>query len=223
MKIILFGASGQVGGAVTDRLLETSLCSSLTLIVRREVLRFADHPNVTQVILDPSADGFKEEVARHAKGHDVGICCIGIGSGTLKMSESQIAAIEVDLVDRFARGCREAGIDAFEVLTAVGSSSAQSESWFTYSRILGRKHKAVEDAGFEKLAVFQPGMIVGNRHTPHWITHFTRFIPDSLGWGNIHLEELAGAFVAHLATRLPTQTERVVCYGNREMKELIRA
>ena len=87
---------------------------------------------------------------------------------------------------------------------------------------MGKKYKTVLDTGFEKLAVFKPGMIVGNAHTPNWITFFTGFLPDSFGWGNIQQEELAKAFVAHLENKVKLQKDPVVSYGNKEMKDLIK-
>ena len=63
---------------------------------------------------------------------------------------------------------------------------------------------------------------MGNAHTPHWVTYFTRFIPDSLGWGNIHQDEIARAFVAHLEKKVASQNNPVVSYGNKEMKWLIQ-
>ena len=65
-------------------------------------------------------------------------------------------------------------------------------------------------------------MIVGNSHTPRWITYFTALIPDSLGWGNIRQEEVAQAFVAHLEKVVPVQTETIISYGNKEMKWLLK-
>ena len=87
--------------------------------------------------------------------------------------------------------------------------------------MLGKKYRTVLEAGFNKLAVFKPGVIVGNAHTPHWMTYFTRLVPDSFGWGNIHQEEVARAFVAHLEKEADLQKEPVVAYGNKEMKRLI--
>ena len=72
-----------------------------------------------------------------------------------------------------------------------------------------------------KLAVFKPGIIVGNVHTPHWITYLTRLIPDSFGWGNILQDEVARAFVAHLEKKVAVQKQSVIAYGNREMKLII--
>ena len=222
MKCILFGGSGEVGGAVARELIKSEVCSRLTLLGRRAVATMENESKVNQIVVDTSAADFEQVVKEKAQGHDVAISCIGIGSGTRSMTEEQRTAIEVNLVGKFARGCKTAGIEIFELLTAVGSKESQANSRIMPFRVLGKKHKIVLDIGFEKLAVFKPGMIVGNAHTPHWITLFTRFIPDSLGWGNIRQEEVGRAFVAHLEKRVAVQREPVVSYGNKEMKWLIR-
>ena len=139
-----------------------------------------------------------------------------------RASLEELMAIEVNLVGKFARGCKAAGIEIFELLTAVSSSEAQAKSRIMPLRVLGKKHKTVVDVGFTKLAIFKPGMIVGNAHTPRWITLLTHLIPDSLGWGSIRQEEVARAFVAHLEKRVPSQNQSVVSYGNKEMKRLIQ-
>ena len=222
MKILLFGATGQIGSAVTRELLKRGTADTLTLIGRRKAPEFSGRPNVMQVVVDTASPGFQQSVQAAAQGHDAAICCVGIGSGSLRMSPEQIQAIEVDLVAAFAAGCKAAGVEIFEVLTAVGSRESLTRSRIPQMRMLGQKHMAAVQAGFPKLAIFQPGMIVGNAHTPAWVTWFTRLIPDSLGWGNIALTDLAKAFAAHLEKRAPAQTQPVVCYGNREMKALIR-
>jgi uncharacterized protein YbjT (DUF2867 family) len=222
MKCILFGGSGEVGGAVARELVKSEACSRLTLLGRRAVAAMEDEAKVHQIVVDTNAADFEEVVKENAQGHDVGISCVGIGSGSFRMSEQQLLAVEVDLVGKFARGCKAAGIEVFELLTAVGSKETQASSSILPLRVLGRKHRTVLEVGFGKLAIFQPGMIVGNAHTPHWITLFTRFIPESLGWGNIRQDEVARAFVAHLEKRAAAQRDPVVSYGNQAMKRLIR-
>lgn len=221
MKCILFGGSGEVGGAVARELLKSDVCSKLTMIGRRAIPTLKDEPKVEQIVVDTSAADFEQVVKEKAQGHDVAISCIGIGSGTTSMSEEQMLAVEVNMLGKFARGCKAAGIEIFELLTAVGVKEAHATSRIKGFRVMGKKYKTVLDVGFEKLAVFQPGMIVGNSHTPGWVTALTRLIPDSLGWGNIRLEEVAQAFVAHLENRAALQTEPVASYGNREMKMLL--
>jgi uncharacterized protein YbjT (DUF2867 family) len=222
MKCILFGGSGEVGGAVARELIKSEICSQLTLLGRRIVVAMEDQSKVNQIVVETSAADFEEVVQEKAHGHDVAISCLGIGSGTNSMTEAQMAEVEVHLVGGFARGCKRAGIEIFELLTAVGVSERSADSRIKYLRVLGKKLNAVVDVGFDKLAVFKPGTIVGNAHTPRWVTPFTSLIPDALGWGNIGQDEIARAFVAHLESRVPTQTEPVLSYGNKEMKRLIR-
>jgi hypothetical protein len=172
-------------------------------------------------VVDTSSTDFEEIVKEIAQGHDLAISCIGIGSGTALMSEEQMMGVEVNMLGKYARGCKAAGIEIFELLTAVGVKETHAESRFKYFRVLGKKYKTVLEVGFNKLAVFKPGIIVGNAHTPHWITYFTRLIPDSLGWGNILQDEVARAFVAHLEKKVVYQNQSVVHYGNKEMKLLL--
>jgi uncharacterized protein YbjT (DUF2867 family) len=223
MKCILFGGSGEVGGAVARALIKSELCTHLTLLGRRAVAGFESEPKVTQVVVDTHASDFEAVVAQHARGHQAAISCVGVGSGSLKMTEDQLMAIDVGLVGSFARGCKAAGIDVFELLTAAGASEARTGSRIMALRVMSKKHKAVVDVGFAKLAIFKPGMIVGNAHTPRWATVITALIPDAVGLGNIHQDDVARAFVAHLEKRVPAQTEPVVIYGNKDMKQVIRA
>jgi uncharacterized protein YbjT (DUF2867 family) len=222
MKCILFGGSGEVGGAVARALIKSDACSQLTMLGRRAVTTMQDEAKVEQVVVDTSSADFEEVVKEEAQGHDVAISCIGIGSGSTSMSEEQMMEIEVNMLGKYARGCKAAGIEIFELLTAVGIKETHTESKFKAFRVMGHKYKTVLAVGFEKLAVFKPGMIVGNAHSPRWMTFLTGAIPDSLGWGNIHQNELAQAFVAHLEKRAALQNEPVVSYGNKEMKGLIR-
>ena len=221
MKCIIFGGSGEVGGAVARELLRSNVCSQLTMIGRRTVASMQNEAKVRQFAVDTNSPDFEEIVKEIAQGHDAGISCIGIGSGTASMSEEQMMAVEVTMVGNFARGCKAADIEIFELLTAVGVNEARADSRIKYFRVLGKKYRTVLEAGFNKLAVFKPGVIVGNAHTPHWMTYFTRLVPDSFGWGNIHQEEVARAFVAHLEKEADLQKEPVVAYGNKEMKRLI--
>ncbi len=221
MNCILFGGSGEVGRAVARELLKSDVCSKLTMLGRRALASMQDETKVDQVVVDTSSPDLEDIVKEMAQGHDIAISCIGIGSGITSMSEEQMIEVEVNMLSKYARGCKAAGIEVFELLTAVGINEAHAVSRIKGFRVMGKKHKAVLDVGFDKLAVFKPGMIVGNAHTPKWLTVLTSVIPDSFGWGNIRQEEVAQAFVAHLEKRVAMQNDPVVSYGNKEMKLLI--
>ncbi len=222
MKCIIFGGSGEVGRAVTHELIQSDVCSHLTMLVRRLIPSFENEAKVEQIVVNSSAANFEDVVKKKALGHEVAISCIGIGSGTLSMSEEQMMEIEVTMLGKYARGCKSAGIEIFELLTAVGMDETRIDSKVKEFRVMGNKHQTVLEVGFKKLAIFKPGMIVGNKHTPSWVTVFTRFIPDSLGWGNIQQEDVARAFVAHLEKKVTFQNKLVVSYGNKEMKRLVQ-
>ena len=221
MKCIIFGGSGEVGGSVARELIKSNVCSQLTMLGRRVVTTLQNEAKVKQIVVNTRSVDFEDVVKDKANGHEVAISCIGIGSGSNSMSEEQMMEIEVTMLGKYARGCKAAGIEIFELLTAVGIDETHTESRIKGFRVMGKKHKAVLDVGFEKLAIFKPGMIVGNAHTPRWLTFFTSVIPDSLGWGNIHQDKVARAFVAHLEKRVVLQNQPVVSYGNREMKQLL--
>ncbi len=220
-KCIIFGGSGEVGRAVVTELIKSEVCSQLTMIGRRTLAEFQDEAKVKQEIVDTRSVNFENVVKDKAKGFDVAISCLGIGNGTNSMSEEQMMEVEVDMLGKYARGCKASGIEIFELLTAVGVDETHVNSRLKAFRVLAKKHKTVLDIGFEKLAVFKPGMIVGNKHTPRWLTFFTALIPDSLGWGNIRQEEIARAFVTHLEKQIAVQDLPVVSYGNKEMKQLL--
>ncbi len=221
-KCIIFGGSGEVGGAVAHELLKSDICSKLTMIGRRTVTSLQGEAKVTQVVVDTGSHDFEEIVKEVARGHDAAISCIGIGSGTRSMKEEQMMEVEVNMLGKYARGCKAAGIEIFELLTAVGIKESHASSKIKEFRVMGKKYKTVLEVEFEKLAVFKPGMIVGNVHTPQWLAVFTRIIPDSIGWGNIHQKEVAQAFVAHLEKGVAFQNKPVISYGNKEMKLLLK-
>ena len=221
MKCIIFGGSGEVGGAVARELLKSEVCSKLTMLGRRAVTSMEDESKVNQVVVDTSLPNLEEIVKKVALGHDVAISCIGIGSGTRSMSEDHMMEVEVNMLGKYARGCKAAGVEIFELLTAVGIKETHASSKIKAFRVMGNKYKTVLDVEFEKLAVFKPGMIVGNAHTPRWLPVLTSIIPDSIGWGNIHQKEVAKAFVAHLEKGVFLQNKPVVSYGNKEMKLLL--
>jgi uncharacterized protein YbjT (DUF2867 family) len=98
--------------------------------------------------------------------------------------------LEISVVGAFARGCLAAGIERFGLLSAAGSSA---KSRIRYARIMGEKENAVRSLGFRRLAIFRPGIIAGNAHTPRFLAGLGRFIPGS--FGTIGQDDIGRAFV----------------------------
>ncbi|UPG91761.1 hypothetical protein L2Y96_08340 [Luteibacter aegosomaticola] len=195
-RILIIGGTGQVGAAVIRALLATPSCVEIVMVNRREVGIAAD-PRLSQVVLDTSAAEFADEVARRARdllalGEPVyAVSCVGVGSGSAKWSEDQLKALEIGVVGSFARGCHVAGITHFALLSAVGSNP---KSRFRYVRVMGMKEAAIETIGFKRLAIFRPGIIAGNAHTPGYVAWLGRLVPGR--FGVVEQDDIGRAFVA---------------------------
>ena len=152
-----------------------------------------------------------------AQGDPVyGASCVGVGKGSLQWSEEELKALEIGVVGGFARGCHAGGITRFALLSAVGSNV---ESRVRYVRIMGLKEQAVHAIGFNRLAVFRPGIIGGNVHTPGYVAWLGRLIPGR--FGTIEQDDIARAFVAEFISS--SAPNGVVYLENGAMKRASRS
>lgn len=197
-RVIIIGGTGQVGGAVVQELLATAACREVVMVTRKPVT-LVNPERMRNVAMDTGAADFEarvESLAREvvALGERVvAISCVGVGSGSRQWSEQQLKQLEVGVVGSFARGVRAAGITQFGLLSAVGSTS---RSRVKYIRIMGLKEETLQAVKFPRLAVFRPGIIVGNAHTPAWVGWLGKLIPGP--WGNIDQRDIGKAFVAEI-------------------------
>jgi uncharacterized protein YbjT (DUF2867 family) len=80
---------------------------------------------------------------------------------------------------------------SFALLSAAGSNA---KSRIRYARVMGLKEDTVLRVGFRSLAIFRPGIIAGNAHTPGYAAWLGRLIPGP--FGTIEQDDIARAFVA---------------------------
>jgi uncharacterized protein YbjT (DUF2867 family) len=177
---IILGGTGQVGGAAVAELLAIPQCREVVMITRQPI---AARPRVRNVVLDTGAADFAERTAALARevlsqGPASAVSCVGVGSGSMRWSEEELKRLELGVVGAFARGCRDAGIAQFCLLSAVGSTA---QSRFRYVRVMGMKEDNLRNVGFTRLAIFRPGIIVGNAHTPAWVSWLGRLVPGRFG------------------------------------------
>jgi uncharacterized protein YbjT (DUF2867 family) len=211
---IVLGGTGQVGGAAVTELLALSNCREVLMVTRKPI---APRARVRNIALDTSAPDFADRIAALARevlsqGPASAISCVGVGSGSMQWSEEELKRLELGVVGAFARGCREAGIAQFCLLSAVGSTA---RSRFRYVRVMGMKEDAVRDIGFSRLAIFRPGIIVGNAHTPAWVGWLGSLVPGK--FGNIDQQILGRSIATEIA--LHSQDVGEVILENRAMKE----
>jgi uncharacterized protein YbjT (DUF2867 family) len=193
---IILGGTGQVGGAVVAELLAISECREVVMVTRKPT---APQSRVRNVVLDTGAADFAERTAILARGVSSqgpvsAVSCVGVGSGSNRWSEEELRRLELGVVGAFARGCHDAGIAQFCLLSAAGSTA---RSRFRYVRVMGMKEDTVRNVGFTRLAIFRPGIIVGNAHTPAWVSWLGSFVPGS--FGNIDQRILGRSIAAEIA------------------------
>ena len=213
--VIILGGTGQVGGAVVAELLANSECREVVMVTRKPI---APRPRVRNVVLDTGAADFAERTAALARevlsqGPASAVSCVGVGSGSMRWSEEELQQLEVGVVGAFARGCHDAGIAQFCLLSAAGSTA---KSRFRYVRVMGMKEDTARSVGFTRLAIFRPGIIVGNAHTPVWSVWLGHLLPER--FGNIEQQILGRSIAAEIA--LHSQETGEVIRENAAMKRL---
>jgi uncharacterized protein YbjT (DUF2867 family) len=193
---IVLGGTGQVGGATVTELLAIPDCREVVMVTRKPI---AVRSRVRNVVLDTGAADFAERTGALARevlgqGPASAVSCVGVGSGSRRWSEEELRRLELGVVGAFARGCHDAGIAQFCLLSAAGSSA---RSRIRYARVMGMKEDTLRSIGFSRLAIFRPGIIVGNAHTPAWAGWLGSLVPGP--FGNIDQRILARSIAAEIA------------------------
>ncbi len=215
-RVVIIGGTGQVGAAVVRALAVEPSCAEVVMVNRRAIAPAAG-PRVRQVTMDTAAEHFPADVTALAHGMVAqrdpvyGASCVGVGKGSLNWSEEELKALELGVVGGFARGCHAGGIERFALLSAAGSSST---SRIRYVRIMGLKEEVVQGIGFKRLAIFRPGIIGGNAHTPGYAAWLGRLIPGR--FGTIEQDDIGRAFVAEfISSSVP---DGIVHFENAAMR-----
>jgi uncharacterized protein YbjT (DUF2867 family) len=212
---IILGGTGQVGGSAVAELLAIPECREVVMVTRRPI---AAQSRVRNVVLDTGAADFAGRTTALARevlsqGRVSAVSCVGVGSGSRRWSEEELQRLELGIVGAFAHGCHAAGIAQFCLLSAVGSTP---RSRFRYVRVMGMKEDTVRKIGFPRLAIFRPGIIVGNAHTPAWAGWLGSLVPGP--FGNIDQRILGRSIAAEIA--LHSREVGEVTRENAAMKKL---
>ncbi|MEM6989992.1 MAG: NAD(P)H-binding protein [Myxococcota bacterium] len=154
-RVVMMGSTGAVGGHAAAGLAGLPEVARLTLLGRRPTEGVAGDGVEQHTVdaLDPPT------YAAHLEGHDAAVCTLGVGEPS-KVDRDTFVRIDKQAVLDFARGCREAGVRHFELLSSVGTD-AQSRSF--YLRCKGELEDGLRALNFDRLSLFHPSMIL----TPH--------------------------------------------------------
>jgi len=151
-SIVFLGASGAVGSAALENLLNFSDINKLLLLGRRK-LNVADNKNLDQQIIDIADTASYEN---YITGFNTAICTLGVGEPSKTSREDFVKIDKIAVLD-FAIACKRNGVKHFQLLSSIGVS-ASSKSFFL--RTKGELIEALEALKFERLSIFQPSMII---------------------------------------------------------------
>lgn len=151
MRVVMIGATGLVGALLADQLLERG----------HEVHGLARRPS------GRAGPGWHEQIApaldwpdRVAPIHaDAAISCLGT-TRRQAGSEAAFRAIDFDAVVAFARAAKAAGVRHFLAVSSVGADPGSRNF---YLRTKGETEAALEALAFERLDLFRPGLLLGDR------------------------------------------------------------
>jgi uncharacterized protein YbjT (DUF2867 family) len=150
---ILIGATGLVGAACLEQLLESPAYRKVIAVTRRPVP--VKHRKLVRLEtpFDQLATALEGLVA------DDAFCCLGT---TIRQAGTKAEFHKVDYgyALEFADVTRRQGATHFLLVSALG---ANAHSPVFYNRVKGLLEKEVEALGFPRLSIFRPSLLLGSR------------------------------------------------------------
>lgn len=193
MHAVIIGATGATGRELVKQLLNHPKIEKVTAFVRSATLDA--HPALNQVEINfDNLSAYSSHIAG-----DMAFSAMGT---TLKDAGSKDAQWKIDYTYqlRFAEICKQNGIPAFALISAMG---ANPESGIFYSRMKGQLEERIKALNFKKLLLARPGLLLrpeSNRKMEVLSGKVLRFI-TRLGilkrYTPIQTAQLAKAIIAH--------------------------
>lgn len=152
---MVLGATGLVGRAVTEELLNREGWDEVRVLVRRPMN--LEHPKLTQIIVNWDELILYNE---QFEGVDAVFCCLGT---TIKKagSKAQFERVDLDYPLQAAKIAKDKGVKQF---LAVSSMGANANSRNFYSRTKGRAEDGLSAIQFKGLHLFRPSLLLGKRN-----------------------------------------------------------
>jgi uncharacterized protein YbjT (DUF2867 family) len=154
----IIGSTGAVGTALTNELLSSTSCRSITALNRRVVDTFATHPNhskLSQHVVD--FDNLDTPETRGLLGGcEVAFNTLGVGRPS-RASTEDLYRIDVTYARDFAKLCKAVGVTHMSLLGAVGPSKT---SWIAYSRFKAEAEQSLVDEGFKRTSLYRPSAMI---------------------------------------------------------------
>jgi uncharacterized protein YbjT (DUF2867 family) len=154
MKAVIAGATGLTGSELALELLARDEFTGVTCLVRKAPEE--KQKGLTYIETDFDMIHYEKFKA------DAAFTCLGT---TIKNAGSRENFYRVDFHYNlmFAEACREAGVERFVLMSALG---ANSKSSVFYNRVKGELEEAIINLNFKSLTIVRPSLLEGPRKEP---------------------------------------------------------
>ena len=153
MRLLILGSTGLVGGhTLTAALAEPAV----TAVIAPTRTPLSPHAKLLNPVVD-RLDALLQDVPSWSLS--AAVCALGTTkakAGTLE----KFRLIDYVFPLAYARACHTSGVEAFAVVSSIGSSAS---SLFTYSKVKGEMERDMKAINFRSLTILRPGMIGGDR------------------------------------------------------------
>ncbi len=189
---IVIGATGATGKELVKLLLEDESFAKVKIFVRKEI--DLTHPKLEKHIVDfERIDDWKNDL----RG-DVFFSALGT---TLKQAGSEDAQYKVDFTYQLetAKAAAEFGVKNYVLVSSTG---ADPKAFFFYPRMKGELEEAVKTLDFDKIHIFQPGILERNADDDRPM--------ESLGLTAIKALNSVGLFKSQAPMPVKTLAEKMI-------------
>ena len=149
MKALVIGATGATGRDLVNQLLTDKDYDEVNVFVRRPLA--VESPKLKTHIVDFE----KPEKWKDLVNGDVAFSCLGTTLKDAGSKEAQRKA-DYDYQYNFAKAAKENEVEDYILVSSYG---ANPKSKIFYSRMKGELEQSIKALHFNKLMIFQPGML----------------------------------------------------------------
>jgi|SRR5690606_18823502 len=156
---LVFGATGLIGRQLLHMLLDSPEYDRVTAVTRR--VTGVEHPKLVSLIADLQS---LSNISAQLVATDV-FCCLG--TTRKKTPDLQdYYRVDHDYPVKAATFAKENGAKSFLFVSAIGANAGSSNF---YLRMKGETERDLAAVGFEKLLIFRPSLLTGQRKEVRWM------------------------------------------------------
>ena len=169
-SLVIFGATGLVGGWCLKKALETDFWDTVTAVGRKAVTEKPQDPRFREhVVPFEHLDSIQDVLAASHVMSALGT--------TMKKAKTKEAFREVDY-GLAVQVARLAAQNKARHFLLVSATSANPRSLIYFNRVKGEAEQAVSGLGFASVSIFRPSLILGKRQDVRPAEDFAKSIAE---------------------------------------------